>query len=165
MRPTGYKLSGKEDELLTFPNGPVKLRGIDVHLRIVHHYRVVKTSDPKRGPYKVSTVGYDYAFEDLSRKEILAYHWHPNQRSDTVTPHLHLEQAAKVGRKELAQAHLPTGRISIEEMIHVAVRGFGAQHLKRDWQKILAASHQAWEDWRTWPSAKIWNSLDTQDAD
>jgi hypothetical protein len=151
IRPSGYKMG--QVYVLTFPTGPATLKGVKIKLRLTHHFEVVEAKeDVDRGPFKVSSLGYDYAIEDGTGGEVLAYHWHPNQSSDITAPHLHLEPGAQVGNADVAKAHLPTGRVSIEDAIELVVRDFHAKPLKQKWAKILSESRQAYEIWRTWPT-------------
>lgn len=88
---------------------------------------------------KVTTTYYSYALETQNAEEIIGYHWHPNSISRINYPHLHLGKGAQVGRKELeeARAHLPTGRIGIEEVVHLLIETFGVDSRRRDWRDLL----------------------------
>ena len=99
---------------------PVALGGPGLlKLRLVHHYRIAEVPD-ERGPWKVSTAGYFYALDDSRDREIIAYHWHPGGRSPIRFPHLHVGPGAGCQREDLASAHCPTGRISVEEFLRFA---------------------------------------------
>jgi hypothetical protein len=52
-----------------------------------HFYRVVERPDSS-GLWIVRTTGYDYALRQQDEREVIAFHWHPNTRSTTATPHL-----------------------------------------------------------------------------
>lgn len=104
--------------------------GAGIWLSIAQHYRVVEHEGP-RGPWKVSTVGYLYALQDSAQQEIVAYHWHPTSHSRVTYPHAHLGSAASIGRADLARAHLPTGRIAIEEVLRLAIEGFSVRPSRR----------------------------------
>ena len=58
-------------------------------------------------------------------------------------PHLHLVQGAAVGRQELQTAHLPTGRVSIEQFLQVCFGDFKAEPLRDNYEAILAESELA----------------------
>jgi len=100
------------------------------------HY-VLLHDVPAHGLWQVSITGYYYSFRDLSDREIIAYHWHPNQRSNVTIPHLHLGPAAEVGRMDIASAHIPTGHIGLVDVVHLAITGFGVRPRRADWAKIL----------------------------
>jgi hypothetical protein len=134
--------------------GPVRLSA-DSHLSlsVTHHYRVVEDSEPHRGPWKVSSSGYLYSLEDGDGREIISYHWHPTERSRITSPHLHLGAGAKVGYSHLVTAHLPTGRIALEQILRLAITELDVQPLRADWEQILNSTQQAYEEWRTWPGS------------
>lgn len=89
--------------------------------------------------------------------EIIAYHWHPNQTDPggrvVAFPHLHLRYGAQVGRKQLQKAHLPTGRVAVEDLLRIAITEFGVSPLRNDWEDILGNTQSLYEKWRTWSSS------------
>lgn len=132
---------------------PVHLPGgARISLTFRMHYRLVR-AEGERGPWKVQIAGYLYGIDDVDGREILAYHWHPEGRSSEREPHLHLGAGAYVGRAELTAAHLPTGRISVEELLVLAIRGLGVEPRRDDWEAVLAENQSAFEIWRTWQGA------------
>lgn len=96
---------------------PVRIggpHGTHFGLSVDQQYRLVEYEGP-RGPWKVSTIAYEYALlTDVDGDEIVAYHWHPRGRSPITTPHLHVAAGAGVARRDVRDAHLPTGRIALE---------------------------------------------------
>lgn len=151
LRAGGYHVAD-EPHALTLERGlPVRLRGEGrLSLTLDHHFRIVE--DPgARGPYKCSTTSYLYGLDDPDGREVLSYQWHPGGRSPVTWPHLHLGAAAEVGRSELARAHLPTGRVSIEELLRLAITELGVEPLRDDWREVLERTQGAYETWRTWP--------------
>ena len=124
---------------------PVSLQGTSpISLAIRQHYRIVEDSVP-RGPWEVSTAGYLYSLKDSSTdREILAYHWHP--AVGVTFPHLHLEAAALVGREDVAEAHLPTNRVALEDVLRLAISSFGVRPLRDDWSEILDSTQGAFEE-------------------
>jgi hypothetical protein len=151
LRAGGYHVAD-EPHALTLGRGlPVRLRGEGrLSLTFDHHYRIVEDPGP-RGPYKCSTTSYLYGLDDSDGREVLSYQWHPSGRSPVTWPHLHLGAGAAVGRLELARAHLPTGRVSIEEVLRLAISELGVEPLREDWREVLERTQQAYETSRTWP--------------
>lgn len=81
------------------------------------------------------TTSYFYELLDREQRGILAYHWHPHGPSPITYPHLHVGgQTAPVG---LIQAHLPTGRISLVDVVRMTISEFGVTPLRADWQSVL----------------------------
>jgi hypothetical protein len=115
----------------------VRLRGPErIHLRVRLRVRVSQV-EPPRGLWEAETAAYEYRLSDLDDREILAYHWHPDGQADVQTPHLHLGPAAEAGRASLLAAHLPTGPVSLREVLLLAVESFGGEPIRRDWPSIL----------------------------
>jgi hypothetical protein len=42
-----------------------------------------------------------------------------------------------VGREELQKAHIPTGRVELEDVLLLAIREFGVRPRRDDWEEIL----------------------------
>jgi hypothetical protein len=81
--------------VLTVNNGdPVKLTSTPTfYLTMQMQYRVVEVTG-ERGPWKVTTAGYNYSVQDRLEKELFAYHWH--RWIKPSYPHLHVCQASGV---------------------------------------------------------------------
>lgn len=140
--------------LLLGDGSPVELRGpAQISLTFQMHYRIVE-SEGVRGPWKTTTSGYLYGLDDADGHEILEYHWHPSGHSEETNPHLHLGAGALVARPELPGAHLPTGRVAVEDVLHLAITVFGVDPTRADWQDILGESKAAFEAYRTWPAPR-----------
>lgn len=70
----------------------VELRGQTKYLfSMVQQFRVVK-ADGLRGPFKVSTVLYNYRLQAEDGPEVVSFHWHPTPDADWPHrhPHLHI---------------------------------------------------------------------------
>ena len=94
---------------------------------------VVRTDDPDRGPWSVSTVGYFYEVLERDGNELFAYHWHPGEAGTSWAkfPHLHIS-----GRGEplplgtgltpvaLGALHFPTDRVAFEAVIRILLKEF-----------------------------------------
>lgn len=149
----GYYPSAEPHAATIGDGGPVRLTGRNpVFLVVRHHYRAIEAPGP-RGPWKVSTAGYLYSLKDSEDHDIISYHWHPTGGSGVTYPHLHLGAGARVGHNELANAHIPTGRIALEDVLRLAIRDLGVTPLRNDWAEVLDSTQAAYEEWRTWPGA------------
>lgn len=146
----GYYVADKPHILSFVDAESIKLSGdTGLRLRIIHWYYVVEDTGD-RGPWKVATAGYSYALRQSDECEIISFHWHPKSESSITFPHLHLGPGAEVGLRALATAHIPTGRIAIEDVLRLAIIDFGVKPRREDWQDILNESQAAYEEWRTW---------------
>lgn len=133
----------REDGVLTFNDGDVvRLRGQNkVGFRMTMRYVIIPTVEPERGPWKVTTTGYMYdLFQD--ERTLYEYHWHPISASHEVRPHLH---CAAVGK-----AHIPTGRIMIEDVLNLAVN-LGAEPADEDrWTALDQLNREKFARGATW---------------
>lgn len=134
---------------LTLAGGQtVRLQGdARLHLSLSQRYRIVEASEAL-GPWKVATAGYFYEIADSETREIVTFQWHPESSSPVTTPHLQLGSGAKVEHELLGKCHIPTSRVSIEQVIRLAIE-LGAR--PRDgWEAVLESSQAVHEQWRTW---------------
>jgi len=115
----------------------VRLPGANLSLSVQVFARVSEQAG--QAPWTVSPFGYSYALRESQGPEILAYHWHPGRRSPIDSPHLHLGAGSGVGREELQKAHIPTGRVELEDVLLMAIREFGVRSRREDWEEILSA--------------------------
>lgn len=147
----GYHPSQRPHTVLIGDGLPVKLAAPGgLKLRFAHRYQVIEAPE-RPGTWKVSSAGYAYALDDPGDQEIIAYHWHPEGRSSIRFPHLHIATGAGCRREELAAAHCPTGRISVEEFFRFAITDFKVAPLRPDWSDVFAEAQRDFERWRTWP--------------
>ncbi len=110
-------------------------------------YSVTK-SEGERGPWKVSTAAYRYGIHDSQQVEILSYHWHP--QTTRQDPHLHLGSGSKV-MNFLRRTHLPTGRVSLEEVLRFLIEELKVKPLRQDWNEMLKSTQSQYEQFRSWP--------------
>ncbi len=109
-------------------------------LRLSIWYQLIREMESPSGRWRVQVVAYFYAIENDEGREILTYHWHPAARSPSVEPHLHLESASGVTRARLLGAHLPTGHVTLAQLIRCLIEELGVEPRRADWRIILAES-------------------------
>ena len=102
------------------------------------------------GPWKVTITAYHYTLEDSNSREIISFQWHPTEASALPYPHVHLGHGAAVGRAELAGAHIPTGRVALEQTLRFAIEAFRLRPRRADWRDVLFGTRRRFEQWRTW---------------
>ncbi len=148
----GYYPTTDEPHALVLADGlPQKLPGeTDLSLVVKQFYYVIRVEEPDRGPWRVSTAEYNYNLRDADNRVVLAFHWHPAERFKVRHPHLHLDQGARLGHEDLHRTHIPTGRISIEEVIRFVITELRVEPLRGDWEKVLSEAESARQSWRTW---------------
>lgn len=101
-------------------------------------------------PWKVTTVSYFYTLRESDGPEIISYQWHPNVPDSVRYPHLHLGYGAQVGRPEFDRAHLPTGRVMLEDFVRLLIESFGVPPARDNWEEVLAESRAEFEADRSW---------------
>jgi hypothetical protein len=132
---TGYGVGSEHALTLGVPEA-VKLPGAGISLSVRAYARVVERDDGA-APWRVDLASYFHTLRDAQGREVIAYHWHPEGRSPIDFPHLHLGAGSVVGREELQKAHIPTGRVELEDVLLMAIREFGIRPRRDDWQEIL----------------------------
>jgi hypothetical protein len=152
------KVSGdgvNEEAILTFPNGPVALTSTGLYFSLVQRFYLIR-SEELGNDWKVSTRYYQYTVETEDAEEIIGYHWHPQSVSPINYPHMHLGAGARIGRKELdsAKAHLPTGRVAIEDVIHLLIEVFDVEPLKKNWKQLVHSNLSRFLKHATWGSRR-----------
>ncbi len=115
---------------LTLANGPIRVTD-QLTLTLDLMYEIIRTDEPGKGPYKVSTKAYDYAFRSQDGRVVTSYHWHPLGRSNFTDPHFHVPS-------QWPGMHLPSERTSIESVIRFCIRELGSEPNGPDWEQVLA---------------------------
>ncbi len=145
----GYHPSADPHPLALAGGAPVSLSSNPaISMSVLQNYRILEYEGPG-GPWKVSIVSYYYSLEDTERREIL-YHWHPQGTSTVTFPHVHVRAGGHLGSTRIDEAHFPTGRVALEDVLRLAIREFGVNPRRTDWAEVLDTTQAAYEDWRTW---------------
>jgi hypothetical protein len=98
----------------------------------------------------VTITSYHYTLEEANGSEIISFQWHPTGSGALPYPHVHLGHAAAVGRAELEDAHIPTGRVALEQVLRFAIEAFKLRPRRSDWRDVLFGTRRRFEQWRTW---------------
>ena len=149
LRPSGYDPS-PQPLILFSEQMPERLTKTDLYFDVAQWFSIIE--DPQNGPWRVTTRGYKYTIETEDAEEILGYHWHPDALSQFKEPHLHLGSGARTGRPELetTKAHLPTGRVSMEDFLQLLIEVFNAQPKKSGWEAVLQKTSGAFWKYASW---------------
>jgi hypothetical protein len=120
-----------------------------VFFRVTLSFEVVVPEDVSH-QYTTRIVSYEYRLIDHDDREILAFHWHPVGLSDVVDPHLHLSSRLnpiEIGRNQeslnLADMHIPTGFVMLEDVVRLLVAEFGIAPRRDDWHDLLRENRMA----------------------
>src|SRR2546427_10373337 len=114
---------------------------------LLRHYTVFTETSEGFAPYYLAGIRHDMR-QTTPYPDVLGYHWHPQERNAIAYPHLHLHHGAGTLQHNLADAHLPTARIAIEDVIRCVITQQGVVPLRDDWEAILAETQAAFQQWR-----------------
>ena len=135
----GYYVSDTPHILELNGSNPIRISGTSgVWLILQQYYRIVQSEAPT-ALWTVAEEGYYYEILDSDHREILAYHWHPTGLSSYAAHHLHIGHGAIVGREELHHAHLPSGHVSVPDILRLLISDFRASPRRHDWRAVLAS--------------------------
>ena len=135
----GYYVSDTSHALRLNRGRSVRISGTtNLQMAFQQYYRIVET-EVQRTQWIVIVEGYEYKLLDTDGKEILIYHWHPRGQGAIAFHHLHIGHGAEVSREELQTAHLPTGYVSVADILRLLITDFRASPRRDDWESILGA--------------------------
>ena len=99
---------------------PVRLRAdTPLYFRATQSYLIAETTESTQGRWAVFERGYNYTFEaGEPRRELAAFHWHPEPNQFVRYPHVHLGPAAGERLHGLDKAHIPTGQLTVSDIVH-----------------------------------------------
>ena len=146
------------ESYLVLNNGrtPIQLRrsGMGpIYFSATQQFHTAKGTGPRWRDWKVYTDGYAYTVSedpDLSH-ELISWHWHPTTRLDT---HIHVGKQHPT-HSGLAEYHIPSGRVSLEQVIRFLIADLGVTPQRPNWDGVLSDSHRRFIEYRRWadPSA------------
>lgn len=96
--------------------------------------------------FNVQVVGYWHDVRDQEGHELIAYHWHPTGASTVRTPHLHLSSrinpvpVASGTALPFAGMHIPTGFVTLQNLVRFLIIEFGVVPRRSDWEAVLATT-------------------------
>lgn len=132
----GYHPSDRP-HLVTLARGtPVRLRAPQLLRLSIREWYSVQQAAPQSG-WIVTTVGYMYDIFIEDDQPALSYHWHPIAPRTVTFPHVHLEAGAQIGLDVLHRAHLPTGIVSVRDIVRLVIEELGVEPRRSDWRSVL----------------------------
>lgn len=132
-----------------FVKNPVRLRDSALTFNFSQYFRVVW----KNTAFKVKTESYTYEIEDeTSGHELFAFHWEPNApNSKILFPHMHIGFVLKDEKLRLDnKAHIPTGRVSVEDVVVFLISELHVIPLNPEWEKIIREKRHAFMNHKSW---------------
>jgi hypothetical protein len=120
----------------------VRLSNVELDIIVVLRYRIILD---RSASWAVRVVGYHYELQHRDGRELIAYHTHPEGAGPVIWPHLHLGPAMGELWRPATRAHLPTGDITIQDVIRLAIREFHATPRRDDWEAVLRRTRDTLE--------------------
>jgi hypothetical protein len=107
------------------------------------------------GEWKVSTKAYVYVVSIATRRapvpvEVFAWHWHPERMPRKAYPHLHVRSEHRLLGLALKNLHIPTGRVSFEEVVRFLVDELRVVPSREDWRSVVDETEVLFKQYRTW---------------
>jgi hypothetical protein len=129
--------------------------------RILHaamRYRLIEDDGEGRGPWRATTEGYMYKVTEQDGTEIVQWHWHPDGASPERDPHYHFAAVLLATDGIFTpKTHVPSPRVTLEEVVRRCIDWFGAKPLCDDWRDRLdlaEAPHKLYRTWHVNPSER-----------
>lgn len=91
----------------------------------------------------VLVTGYNYTIEHPSEGEVVSFQWHPGGEAGIDFPHVHIGPAMSrhdsvVRAGEAHKIHLPTGEVSLANVLRLAISELEVEPRRDDWEAILS---------------------------
>jgi hypothetical protein len=124
----------------------------DLFLYIGQTLRVTQQADKT---WKLRTVEYRYRIQGspgLEDEDCLRWEYVAREIRDTghCRHHLHLQGEYTLGPRRtipLARVHLPTGWVTIEEVIRFLITELDVRPKEREWENLLRQSEESFKQW------------------
>ena len=114
-------------------------------------FTIIEDDRDTYGPYRVTTLAYEYLLRTRDGQDVVGYHWHPAGVSHETNPHIHLGSAQLADNAVISKrAHFPTGRVTMESVIRLAISQLGASPLTDKWNDRLVETEGPHILFRTW---------------
>lgn len=129
--------------LVLHDGNPALLQGpVPLLLDVAQHVRVVMVDAPRARQTAIHVVSYVYTLMTRDRIELVSFQWHPHGVAEIEFPHVHIGPAlirhdSVVRPGEAHKIHLPTGEVSLADVVRLAITEFGVVPRRDDWEEVL----------------------------
>lgn len=162
----GQQFAGVDVSHTLIVNGgnPVKLESrsgpLFFRVRQSYAFREHKGSGAER--WQLTTLEYTYTLFDASdgnqfnpdlNPRIMAWHFHADEMGRSPT-HLHVYEAITDRDNAFYESHMPTGRVSLEDVLTYLVIDLAVPPLREDWRAQLDETRQRYESERGRPGRR-----------
>jgi hypothetical protein len=155
----GPSPSDDENRALAVSENPIKLQrrdGLPRLFLVPNQLFTIVEDDRYDGEWKARTLAYIYAVQldpaeaGDGEAEVLAWHWHPLTTPERPAPHVHVRVEQPLLGTTLSKLHIPSGRVSFEEVIRFLIDDFHVEPARDDWRGIVEDSETRFRKFRTW---------------
>jgi len=102
----------------------------------------------------------EYIYLLVTKDVEVAWHWHPltspRGGDPSTRPHSHIQlpegTASEKARKAITRLHIPSGRVTVEQVVRYIIEECEVKPLHDDWDQMLSAGHDLHVEHRTWHS-------------
>ena len=140
---------------ITFRNGSTPIAAPvanDLFLYVGQNLRVARQQDKT---WKLRTTGYRYRIQGspgLEDEDCLRWEYVSRETRDAqhCRHHLHLQGEYELGPRRtipLADVHIPTGWVMLEEIIRFLITDLGVRPKEEDWENPLRESEELFKQW------------------
>ncbi len=117
--------------------------------------QVLRVAQQRDGSWKLRTVQYRYRIQGsagLEDEDCLRWEYVSREVRDTAhcRHHLHLQGEYTLGPRRtipLAKVHIPTGWVTVEEIIRFLITELDVRPKEQGWEKLLRESEEAFKQW------------------
>jgi hypothetical protein len=116
-------------------------------LDVLHSFVLIGSEQAGAGAiWRAVSTAYEYRILDAREAELLVFHWHPGSVARGPDfQHLHVSAALSaqvsatiVHRLPLDKRHVPTGLVTLADVVRMLIAEFGIAERRRDWPARLA---------------------------
>ena len=104
--------------------------------------------------WRLRTIQYRYRIQGARSEDdpwYLRFEYVSREIRRSLYPrhHLHLPLELSCGNRcvDLGEAHIPTGWVTVEELIRFLIQGLGVRPRKGNWDKLLRDSEEKFSEW------------------
>jgi hypothetical protein len=139
VRIGGGRRAGNPVVILLGDGSPVAMSGDSGISFSVLEQLAVRSDD---SGWHARPLAYAYTLTTAD-SELLAFHWHPAGPTEIRTPHLHVGARIQVGERWLPKAHIPTGLVTLTDILVLLVEELGVRALCDDWRAVLEETRRS----------------------
>lgn len=151
---SGARQVGVPSSLTFRSDSPVPIPGTGFFLTIGIEFEVYDTGAHGQARFRVKTRRYQHEILTEDFGEVVLFHWHPDEEAGQVVrlhPHIHIGPRLLVDDPAITRrAHVPSGRVSVEDVIDFAIRDLDATPRRDDWESVINESREKFRTHANW---------------